>query len=105
MAVIKNGLYKLRPEDERDAGGGEIVIDVKETDKAFSFVLVKNTFRYSPAHIDMLFKDGKKVVNKKMGGRHPMRFANGFDDWFIIYPFQAGIPFLFEFVSEKGDAV
>lgn len=94
--TIKNGIYKCKP----DGCCGEITIEVKETEKAFSFKLIENTCRYSPAHIDMLFSKSDKVINKKQGGRHPMRFVDGMPDWFVIYPFQAGIPFSFDMEKE-----
>ena len=71
---------------------------VKETKTSFVFDLIENTCRYSPAHIDMMFAKSNRCVNKKQGGRHPMRFIEGLYDYFVIYPFQAGIPFSFDLI-------
>lgn len=97
--VIQNGIYRYKHEE---MGGGIIELDVKETENAFVLKLRKNTCRYSPAHMDMLFSKSDRAVVRKTGSRHAMRFCENFDDWFIIYPFQAGIPFLFELV--KGES-
>ena len=97
--VIQNGVYRYTHED---MGGGVIELDVKETEKAFKFTLIKNTCHYSPAHMDMLFAKSDKAVVRKQGSRHAMRFSSAFDDYFVIYPFQAGIPFLFELVKEEA---
>ncbi len=101
--VIQNGIYRYTHEE---MGGGVIELDVKETEKAFKFKLLKNTCRYSPAHVDMLFAKSDKAVVRKHGSRHAMRFSSVFDDYFVIYPFQAGIPFLFELVKDdqKGES-
>ena len=93
---IKNGTYKYV---HGGYGGGEITIAVKETPKSFVFQLIENTCRYSPAHIDMLFKDSNKVTINKEKSKHAMRFSDTSDDWFVIYPFQAGIPFAFDLVK------
>jgi len=95
--MIQNGIYRYAHEG---MGGGVVEMEVKETPTAFTFRLLKNTCRYSPAHIDMLFSKSDRVINKKKGGRHPMRFCEGYDDWFVLYPFQAGIPFLFDLVKD-----
>lgn len=101
--VIENGVYRYTHED---MGGGVIELYVKETEKAFILKLLKNTCRYSPAHIDMLFKKSDRVIVRKYESRHAMRFSAGFHDYFVIYPFQAGIPFLFELVKDdqKGES-
>lgn len=78
---------------------GEITMHVKETENSFIFNLIENTCRYSPAQIDMMFEKSNRAVNKKKGGKHPMRFVEGWHDCFVIYPFQAGIPFTFDLVE------
>lgn len=93
---IHNGIYECKP----DGCYGTIVVAVKETEKSFIFELINNDCRYSPAHIDMMFSKSNKVINKKAGGCHPMRFIKGMNDWFAIYPYQAGIPYSFSLVEE-----
>lgn len=97
--MIQNGIYRYAHEG---MGGGVVEMEVKETPTAFTFRLLKNTCRYSPAHVDMLFAKSDKAVVRKHGSRHAMRFSSAFDDYFVIYPFQAGIPFLFELVKEEA---
>ena len=94
---LKNGNYKYV---HGGYGGGEITIAVKETQKSFIIQLLENTCHYSPAHIDMLFKDSNKVTINKEKSKHAMRFGDISKDWFVIYPFQAGIPFAFDLVED-----
>ncbi len=93
--TLQRGLYRY---EHKDMGGGVIEMEVKETDSSYIFELKKNTCRYSPGHMDMLFQKGNRVVLKKKGGKHALRFSD-FEDhrnWFVLYPFRAGIPFYFE---------
>lgn len=71
-----------------------ITMDVKETDKSYIFTLVDFQTRYGGAHIEMLFSKTKRVVIRKNKGGHAMRVWN--DKSFTFYPYQAGIPYLFE---------
>lgn len=96
--VIQNGVYRYKHEE---MGGGIIELDVMEKANAFTLKLLKNTCRYSPVYMDMLFSKSNRAVVRKQGSRHAMRFSENFDDWFIIYPFQGGIPFLFELVKNQ----
>ena len=90
-AKLKSGVYVCKP----DGAYGEVVIKAKETDKSYVFELVDNTCRYSPGHIDMLFgKSGRAVIARNKPSPHSMAYKE--DDWFVIYPYRAGIPFLFE---------
>jgi len=70
-----------------------ITIEVKETEKSYIFKLVKNTYRYSSAQIDMLFSKSNNVTINKLKNTHPII---DYGNWFVIYPYQSGIPFLFE---------
>ena len=96
--LIRNGAYRYTHEG---MGGGVIELDVRVTDRAFTFKLLKNTCRYSPAQMDQLFAKSDKVVIGKYRSQHAMCFSEHFDDWFVIYPFRSGIPFLFELVKEE----
>jgi len=103
--TIKNGIYKCNPE----GAGGDVTVSVRETKNSFIMELVKNTCHFSPGHIDMLFwehgydsgreEDKRKAIINKRNSKHAMRFIDGCNDWFVIYPFKAGIPFAFELVK------
>lgn len=75
-----------------------IIIEVSETNNSYIFKLLENTYRYSLAQIDMLFSKSNKVTISKIKNCHAIREYNS---WFVIYPFQSGIPFLFELVDDK----
>lgn len=77
-------------------GGGEIVIDFKETEKSFCLTLLSNTCRYSPPHIDMLFSKSSSIRILKSKSSHAFFFSDFANDWFVLYPYRDGIPFLFE---------
>lgn len=91
---MKKGIYRYSS-NEHSYDSGAITIEVSETDKSYIFRLIENSCRYSPAHIDMMFKKSNRVVIKKEKSPHAVIDGK---DYFVIYPYRAGIPFLFEFV-------
>lgn len=92
---MKQGLYKHIKDDEY-FNRVKIIIEVSETAKSYIFELINNTFRYSPAHIDMMFAKSDRVIIKKEKNPHTIILGN---DYFVIYPYRAGIPFLFEYMG------
>lgn len=73
---------------------GHILISVTETAKAYTFKLLENTTRLDYDHFILLFKDSDTIrINKE---RSPHAVKVWCDDDFTIYPYRAGIPFLFE---------
>lgn len=87
---MKNGIYKCL----KEYGEADATIKFKETKESYILTLISDDSRYPSGHIEMLFKNSPKaVINKK---RSPHGMVTG-DDWFTIYPFRAGMPFLFEF--------
>ena len=93
---MKQGLYKHTKDDEY-LDREKIIIEVSETAKLYIFELIINTFRYSPVHIDMMFAKSDRVIISKEKKPHAIILGN---DYFIIYPYRAGIPFLFEYISD-----
>lgn len=94
---MKNGLYRY--EDKSYGNRGEYIIRLTETEKAYTFELVKNDMRFSPAHLDMMFEKSNKAKVNKQRSLHAINISG--DDWFCIYPYRAGIPFVFEYLSEE----
>ena len=92
---MKKGLYK-HTKDDGYFDRGKIIIEVSETAKSYIFELINNTFRYSPVHIDMMFAKSDKVIINKEKSPHAIILGN---DYFVIYPYRAGIPFLFEYIG------
>lgn len=89
-----NGLYRCVKEHEYD-----IKVKVHETDKSYIIQLVEDNSRFFPAHIDMLFgQKNKTVINKENSKHYFEACCDG--EFFIIYPFRMGIPFLFDRVTE-----
>ena len=77
--MLKPGIYKCEPDGAR----GVVTIRVKETEKSYVFTL-----------IDMLFaKSGRAVIPRDKPSPHAIPWKG--DGWFTIYPYRAGIPFLF----------
>ncbi len=91
-----NGTYKYEDKDDV-MNHGRIILKVSETEKAYYFQLIENSMRFSPAHIDMMFSKSDSVRINKERTAHAMNLG---EDYFVIYPFRAGIPFLFELVQE-----
>lgn len=92
---MKNGLYRYNQKGGMLLDTGTITVNLKETKKTINLHLVENSCRYSPAHIDMLFAKKDKISIKKQDGSHAVFL---YDNYFVIYPYRAGIPFLFEYV-------
>lgn len=95
---MKSRLYEYVDDDI--PGGGHITIKVSETDKSYIFALVENTCRYDPWRITSLFKNSNKAIIKKDNGKHAVRTC---DDFFVIYPYRDGIPYLFEHIDRKRE--
>lgn len=78
----------------------EMTLSVKETKSSFILVKLDVNGRFIPGQIEMLFSESDRVVIRKRKCRHPVEVGKN-NTWFVIYPFQAGIPFLFELIEEK----
>ena len=78
----------------------EILMNVKETKSSYIFTLLEMNGRYFPDYIEMLFSKSNRAVIRKQRSEHPV-FVGDNNTWFVIYPYQAGIPFLFELVEEQ----
>lgn len=92
---MKNGLYIHT--DYSFGNRGEYIIKLKETKKTYTFELIKNNMRFSPAHLDMMFSKSNKVRVDKNKSPHAINIG---EDYFVIYPCRAGIPYLFDFLKE-----
>ncbi len=94
--MLKQGIYK----SEKKEGMFDsylIKMRVKETEKSYIFELLEFDSRYPPAQMEMLFSKDKKIVLNKNKGGHAMRVWS--EDSFTLYPYQAGIPFVFDLVD------
>lgn len=94
--MLKAGLYKAENNDGI-FDQYKIVMDVKETEKSYTFNLIEFDTRYSATQMEDLFRDKKKVIIKKNRGGHAMRVWD--DESFTFYPYQAGVPFYFELIK------
>lgn len=95
--MLKPGIY-LAENDESIWDSYKITMEVKETEKSYIFHLVEFKSRYSGAHIEMLFKNSKRVVIRKDKGGHGICIWSDSD--FTLYPYQAGIPYWFKRIEE-----
>ena len=94
--MLKAGLYKAENNDGI-FDQYKIVMNVKETEKSYTFNLIEFDTRYSATQMEDLFRDKKKVIIKKHRGGHAMRVWD--DESFTFYPYQAGVPFYFELIK------
>lgn len=91
---MKNGFYRYT--DGGVPGGGHVILKVTETERSYIFKLIENTCRYEPTRLLNLFKKNDKAIIKKKNSGHPvMEYSTGF----VIYPYQHGIPYLFEYIE------
>ena len=97
---MKNGIYQYK-DTHYSQNHGEILLNVKETEKSIILELLKNDMCYSPAQIEMMFGKTNKVRINKEKTPHTIDkyFLNNDKDWFVIYPYRAGIPFKFEYME------
>lgn len=94
--MLKTGLYKAEHNDGI-FDQYKIVMDVKETEKSYTFNLVEFDTRYSATQMEDLFRDSKKVIIRKNRGGHAIRVWD--DESFTFYPYQAGVPFYFKLIK------
>lgn len=94
--MLKTGLYKAENNDGI-FDQYKIVMEVKETEKSYTFNLIEFDTRFSATQMEDLFRDKKKVIIKKNRGGHAMRVWD--DESFTFYPYQAGVPFYFELIK------
>lgn len=73
----------------------EMTLFAKETQASFVLTLLSSEGKCIPGQIEMLFRKSNRTVIRKGKSGHPVE-VGGDNTWFVIYPFQAGIPFLFE---------
>ena len=67
MSELLPGVYRYEDRGSH-TNRGEILLAVQDKGTTLRMQLVSNTMRYSPAHIDMLFKNKKSVTVKKANG-------------------------------------
>ncbi len=94
--MLREGIYKAE-HNESMTDKYLIKIRLKETDKSYIFELLEFESRYPPAQMEMFFKNSKRVVLRKDKGGHAVRVWG--EDSFTIYPYQAGIPFVFDLID------
>lgn len=72
-----------------------MTITVKETKSSYIFTLLEVQGDFIPTQIESLFKKSNRAVIRKQKSGHPVKVGDD-NTWFVIYPYQAGIPVLFE---------
>ncbi len=78
----------------------EMTMSVRETKVSFILTKLDINGGFIPGQIEMLFSKSDRLLIRKGKSRHPIESGSD-NTWFVIYPFQAGIPFLFELMEEK----
>ena len=103
MTELLPGVYKYQ-DRESYTNSGEILLSVQDKGESLRLQLISNTMRYSTGHMEMIFGSKRSVNVKKKRSRHAINIVG--DSWFCIYPYRAGIPFVFEKIEKPngGDA-
>lgn len=81
---------------------GELLVCIKGTDKAMQINLMKNTLRFSPGHLDMMFGKCNRVSIPN-SGKSPHKLLVWCDGDITIYPYRMGVPYLFTPIDKGGD--
>ena len=96
---MKNGLYRC-DQDWHGRPTLNITVELKETDKSYVLTLVEDKSRFPDGHIEMMFRDSRKVTIPKSGkGPHAFVTGENFDNWFVLYPGRNGVPFSFNWLG------
>lgn len=96
--MLKSGRYESKKESS-SWDSYDIIVSVKETEKAYKFTLEKMEAYCPPSQIEMLFKDSHSITIRKNRSCHAINEWS--DGTFTIYPFRSGIPFYFEPVENN----
>lgn len=80
---------------------GELLVCIKDTDKTIRIKLLENTLRFSPGHLDILFEKSNRV-SIPISGKSPHKLLAWCDGDITIYPYRAGVPYLFERITKGG---
>ena len=78
---MRDGLYRYVDKDDA-TNRGEYIIKLHETPTSYVFEKIKYDMRFSPAHLDMMFKGSNKVTVNKT--RSPHAINTWGDDWFTF---------------------
>lgn len=92
---IRDGIYRYT-----DANGDILDISVKQTPGKIIIKKIEDTRRYDYSHMDMLLGNTGKAEISKARSPHCINSGDGF---FVIYPFRAGVPFLFDLISDSKE--
>ena len=95
-----NGIYIY---ERTDCCGfnGQIKIRLEETEKLYRIKMLENTTKYDYDHFANIFNGKTSVSIQKSGGNHACTVFP--DEDFLIYPFRAGIPFLFRKINSLSE--
>ena len=77
--------------DDTPIFGGRITVDYTRNEYGHTLKLVKFDVRYPASGIDKIFEKGLVRINGK--SRHELITGK---DFFVLYPYRIGKPFLFE---------
>ena len=95
--MLKQGTY-IAEHDEGIFDKYKILIDVKETEKSYRFILIEFQSRYSATQMEDFFRKSNEVTIRKDRGGHAIRVWD--NESFTFYPYQAGVPFYFKLRKE-----
>lgn len=98
--MLREGIYQAE-RNESMTDKYFIKIRLKETEKSYIFELLEFDSRYPPAQMEMFFRKSNRVVLRKDKGGHAMWVWG--EDSFTFYPYQAGIPFVFNLIDPPKD--
>ena len=96
--MLNNGIYKMSDYDNQ-----ETLFKINETEKSITFELVGEIPRFTRGDMDMFIynKDNKKTTIKKVKSGHAIHIID--KNRFVLYPYQSGNPYLFQFLKESGE--
>lgn len=92
-----NGIFRYTGENN-PYDRGRLRVKITETPATFRLEVIERDM-YTEAHTCLLFKRDIVYINKARSP-HAIRWGA---DWFVIYPYRAGVPCIFE-REEAGSA-
>ena len=99
-AVTPNGLYVCK---SKWPFAQDVRVVFRQTEKQFILTLTDDSpdYMHIDPPLDDCFYSARKLAIRKAGSKHAVNFG---EDYFVLYPYRAGVPFLFE-LEKEGEEI
>lgn len=100
--MLKPGRY-IAEQDGDIFHAYRYVMEVKESEKSYSFKMLETENRYADDQIETMFGGKKRIILRKdKPSRHGVKVWSDHD--FTLYPYRVGVPFYFKLEETEQEA-